>query len=273
MGKIILAINELKLNEQTINFACVVANLSQSELIGIFLEDPDRDKIHVQDQLYIVEPMGILSPDAKEEHTRQSIETFKDACEAQKVKCSVHVDNGIPADELIAESRFADILILEAGISFELDNESDPAKFVKEMLASAECPVIVAPDKFADIDELLFTYDGGKASVFAMKQFTYLFPGLRNKKVSVIEVNEDNESNIPEKDKLQEWLRSYYETVDFIAATGFAQERLLEYLSGKDRILVVMGAFSRSTISNMIKPSTAIPLIESMSQPLFIAHP
>src|SRR4051812_17488996 len=100
MGKIILAINELKLNEQAINFACIVANLSQSELVGIFLEDPDRDKIRVQDQLYIVEPMGILTPNAKEEHTRQSIEAFKSACAAQKVKCDVRINNGIPVDEL-----------------------------------------------------------------------------------------------------------------------------------------------------------------------------
>ena len=56
--------------------------------------------------------------------------------------------------------------------------EVQPNFYMIEALRASESPVVVVPENFSRIDHLAFAYDGGKESMFAIKQFTYLFPNL-----------------------------------------------------------------------------------------------
>ena len=87
--------------------------------------------------------------------------------------------NGIGVSEIISKSRFADVVILNAATCMTVYDENFPSFFVKNILNNAECPVIISPEIFNGIDNIVFCYDGSKSSVFAMKQFTYLFPEFK----------------------------------------------------------------------------------------------
>jgi len=202
----------------------------------------------------------------------RNISIFKEGCINRGVCSTVHRDRGVPAHELIEESRFADIIIADSETSFNKRYEGIPTEFVRDILKKAECPVIIAPENFDAVDEIIFTYNGSASSVFAMKQFTYLFPQFHNKKVSIIQVNKQGKWEDSHRYKFNEWLKEHYDDLHFEALKGEADSNLFDYVFGKGNIFLVMGAYGRNSLSRFFKRSRADLLIEIAMRPIFIAH-
>jgi nucleotide-binding universal stress UspA family protein len=201
-----------------------------------------------------------------------NIHLFREACANRETNCSVHFDRMVPLDDLIKESRFAELLIVDPDMSFKEKKEEIPSCFIKSVLAESECPVVLAPFDFHAIEEILLAYDGSAASVYAIKQFTYLFPELTGKKITVLQVNEAGNNGFSEKGKIEGLLKLHYQRIEFQLLHGKAADELLGYLLGKKNIFVVMGAFGRSMLSGLFKHSTAELIIKTINVPVFIAH-
>jgi nucleotide-binding universal stress UspA family protein len=237
MKKILFVTDALKLNTKMLDFAAFLCNLSHASLTGISLENQEHEQ-------------------------------FQEICTRRGIDYTVHRDHGNPLQSIITESRFADLILLDVETSFTRERETIPTSFVKGVLAEAECPVIILPVGFAGIEQLVFSLDGQPSSIYAMKQFTYLFPQLREQRVVVISINE--ETTIP--DKLKEWLHMHYKSVEFVSSPGNVRIGLLELVLQRSKAFVVMGAYGRSTLSNFLRPSHANPILRASSQPVFIAH-
>ena len=271
MRKILLAVDALNINTSSIDFACYIANLSKSKLTGVFLENILFEE--VAEEAYISSGKEKeLSVNQRQAITNQNIHFFREACEKRGVQAAIHRDRGLPSDELVEESRFADLLIIEPGLSFRKKLEGVPSGFVKAVLVEAECPVIIAPESFEGISEIVFSYDGSRSSVFAMKQFTYLFPQLCNKKVSLLEVNKGDEFVVKEKPKVAEWLKTYYSDIHFEVLQGEVEEELFKHLFQKKDLLLVMGAYGRNMLSTFLKESRASLMVRATNLPVFITH-
>lgn len=278
MKKILLAIDAEQIDTEAIDFACYIATQAHSALTGIFLENIE-EQVPVLKMAYgmpYVESMVASDlPDYETKRMRceENIRLFEQTCTNKGVRHHVHKISGShPAKSLIEESRFADLIIIKSEISFESRYESTPTHFVKEVLAAAECPVIIVPFKFNGIDQVVFTYDGSRSAVFAIKQFTYLFPELADKKAIVLQVNEENDVPVNEKEKLAEFLKVHYSGIGYQVVRGKAKDELFNYFLDKKSTLVVMGAFGRGWLSNLFKPSSAGVLLKSINLPFFIAH-
>ncbi|HTQ28317.1 MAG TPA: universal stress protein [Puia sp.] len=278
MKNILLAIDAGKVDRSTVDFACYMARLTHSHLNGIFLENIAEGTVPQLKSLYGLPYVeSIVATDLPENRKKMAvaeehIELFRDACCNQEVSCTTRVVRQTPAKEIISESRFADLLIVGASTSSEKKMESTPTAFVRDVLAGAECPVIIAPYSFDTIDEILFTYDGSRSSVFAIKQFTYLLPELVSKKIVVLQVKESDKAGGNEEDKIRPWLTTHYANFEFQYLEGRATDELFAYLLEKNNIFVVMGAFGRSQLSNFIARSTAELLLKTINLPIFTAH-
>lgn len=214
----------------------------------------------------------IIRPVTQEADEGDPVALFTDTCAKHNVLCDVHSNALVPVYEIIEESRFADLLIVDGSLSFEKHRETAPSSFVKDVLYYAECPVIVAPQQFAGIDEVIFAYDGSASSVFAIRQFTYLFPGLEDKTATVLHVTENDEWPAREKQLMADWLKPHYSVINFRLLKGSARNELPAYLQGRENLFVVMGAFGRSMLSRMIRHSNAAPLLKTADLPVFITH-
>ena len=64
---------------------------------------------------------------------------FKERCAREEAMHNVHRDRGVPANELIAESRFADILVVDAETSFKKHYEGSPTEIIKTILKKDTC--------------------------------------------------------------------------------------------------------------------------------------
>lgn len=275
MKKILYVTDALDLHLEDLDFAAYVCGLAQSKLLAIFLEN-DEAEMRTDSMIRSAAVNAGLNvteePLSLKEHTCDTnIQRFKNACQSKGIDCVVHRDRGNPLAEIIMESRYADLMLLNAGISFSAALEAIPSDFVKDVMSNAECPVMLMPAGFDGISELVFTYDGKAASVHAIKQFTYLFPQLNELKTVVISINPE-EVSPEERYKFREWMHAHYNYLDFLSTEGNVKMGLVELLFNRDRSLVVMGAYGRNIISNFFNPSHADPVIKVISQAVFIAH-
>jgi hypothetical protein len=278
MKKILLAVNAVNLNMPALDFACYLGRLTKSKVTGVFLENLVSDETpvlkKVQGMKYIDWEVDEKSDEYqdKKRAIEKNIQLFRDACEKRSVRCNVHRDRGVPAGEIIDESRYADIVVVDAATSFNKIYEGAPTEFVKDILREAECPVIIAPESFEGIDEIVFTFNGSKSSVFAIKQFSYLFPELNDKKTIILQVNEKGEWEDIDKYNFKEWLQNRYSAIGFEVLKGDTEDRLFDYLFKRKNIFIVMGAYGRGAFSRVFRRSKADLLIKTVTQPIFISH-
>jgi len=278
MEKILLVVDGKELSMPALDFTCYLGRLTRSTVTGVFLENHPADLKPVLKTI-----QGSTSVDwefdedseefiGKRKLIEATVSRFKDACENRSVRCAVHRDTGMPAKEIIAESRYADLMVVDATTSFNEYFEGSPTDFVKNVLKDAECPVIIAPETFDGINEILFTYDGSKSAAFAIKQFAYLLPEFNDKNVVLLQINEEGEWDEEEKHRLTEWLQNRYSAIGFLALKGDTDDRLFDYLFKKKNSIVVMGAYGRNSISRFFKKRHADKVIKTITMPIFISH-
>ena len=278
MEKILLAIDAINPDRKALEFACYLGRLTKSKITGIFLENLVEEERLVLKEVRGKEFMELALDEDSDEYKvktaliNNNIACFKEACTAREVSYKVHRDRGTPTTEILKESRFADVLVVDAATSFDKHYKSTPTEFIKNILKGSECPVIIAPEHFEGIDEIIFTYDGSSSAVFAMRQFTYLFPQFRHMKLSIVTENEAGEWQDPEKYNLKEWLNEHYSNFHFEVVKGNTDRKLFDHVCNRKNSFLVMGAYSRSALSQFFQRSHADILIRTGSQPIFITH-
>jgi nucleotide-binding universal stress UspA family protein len=272
MKKLLLAAGDKPLNPSTIDFACYLAKLTKSGLKGLFLETKRHERASVASMEAVGQEGAVRSAKPMQ---YQQLEAFKDACLSRSVRGEAEGEKLFSWNELIGETRFADAVIIDSDFTMQAHAlEAYPSHDAKKLLHEAECPVVVAPLSFERLDEIIFTYDGSAASAYAIRQFLYLFPELRDARVTILEIwSEEEETRRNDIPKLKNWLEHHFSSVDSVLLEGDVQSRLLEYLLSHPYAFVVMGGSGRSRASRIFQPSASGTVVKMVSAPVFIAHP
>jgi len=141
------------------------------------------------------------------------------------------------------------------------------------VLAQAQCPVIVLPDQVPHLRELVFSYNGTFSSMYAIRQFTQLFPGYSDMPVNVVYVAENGHSAIPHENMLKDYMDHHYDEVKYTVLTGEPVPEFLALLIHRKDCLVTYGAYGRSTLSRFFHRSNAESILRTTDIPVFITHP
>lgn len=261
MKRVLVAIDARQANVNVLDFACYMARLTHSRLTGVFLEPEMPEPVYSQP-----------APTKVKALSGESIRVFREACANRGTNCVVGNEMAIPPSAIFNETRYAELLIVDPEMSFTNGKLELPSAFIKGVLTQSECPVVLAPFNFYGVDEIVFAYDGSAASVYAIKQFTYLFPQYAGKKITVVQVNENGGNLFSDKDRIGDLLQLHYSSIGYQLLQGKAADELFGYLLGRKNIFVVMGAFGRGMLSGLIKHSTAELIIKTVNLPIFIAH-
>jgi hypothetical protein len=261
MRKILLATNAHQVKASAVDFGCYIANLTRSPLTGVFLEKKNK----VAEILIAAGEEEYESTNA--ENAVSNTNLFCNRCLRNDARHSVHYVYGNPLTETIKESLYADVILADGNTSF---NEDDgwPSQFIKDLLEDAKCPVIITPFDFDEINEVVFAYDGTDSSIFAMKQFIYLFPELNDIKITLLQVLKDDD-DITEKKRLREFLMMYFDAVHYDTLYGDAEAELFKRFLAQRNKMLVMGAYGRK---KFLGHSTADILLKTLNIPIFIAH-
>ena len=275
MDKILYVTDAVRLNRSCVEFACYLCNLTHSHLTGVFLENRElelRSHEQINEIAAIPSIPGGRFDEQKELYRDDSIRRFTHTCGYNGVNCITHINPGIPLTEVVTESRYADLIVVDAASSFKWKEEGMPSTFALDLLKHSECPVFIAPDNFNGVEEIVFAFNGSATAMFAIKQFTYLFPELSHHKATLLVVSE-NGRKVDNEVWLKEWLDDHYDDVAIdVQENARAGDGLLEQLFKKDNAIIVMGAFGRSALSELFIPNPGNAVVRMVNQPIFIAH-
>ncbi len=278
MKKILFLADAQKFNAGTLDFASFLCRQQHSSLTGVFVEstgqDPHYAVLH-QDIVYGGVMVGIETPveQLKEERIRKNIAFFESNCINRGLAYEAIRLRGHALDQLLLESRYADLILIDPAMCFNDISSTSPTSFVRKVLAHAECPAIIMPEHFTGLDEIIFAYDGSPASVFAIRQFTYNFKELTSKPITVVTANAATLVTAEEKQRMDDWLERHYRRLSYQSIEGESRSGLLEYVLSRNNAMVIMGAYGRGTLSSFFSSSHADRLARYASKALFISHP
>lgn len=276
MKKISAVFDGLKFSTGTLEYSVQIAAKSNALLSGVFLDDFTYHSYKLYD---MVGSQGISREKMKQllnkdkEKRLQSAASFKFACIKEHVNHVIHHDKNIAVPGLLRQSIYSDLMLVSADETFTHIDEERPTRFIREILADIQCPVMIVPHEYRAIEKVVLLYDGKPSSVFAVKMFNYMMPWMHDITTEVVTVlDKGNSIDFPENDLMREFVTCHYPNTTYTLLYGEPEEQLISYLKKLGDALVVLGAYRRSPVSMWFKTSMADILMKETSMPLFIAH-
>lgn len=277
MKKIIAAIDGLKYSAATTSWATRLSRMHDCHVVGTFLDDEMYTSYNVYELL-----VKKNIPEKKLEHYKQkdkaqrdrSVKLFSKACSEAQVNYSIHRNHDPALRELVHESVFSDLLVIDKNETFTHYTEQPPSLFIRELLAESHCPVLLVDREFTEPDKIVLLYDGHPSSVYVLKMLSYLLSKFQDLPLEVASFkNMSGNMHLPDNTLMKEFVKRHFHKTTFRIFKGNYEENIAAYLSQlQGHPLVAMGAYSRGMFSRWLRPSLADVLMQANSLPLFIAH-
>lgn len=278
MKKILAIIDAINYKEEQLDAIEYVSGMFKSKLTIVMLEDNNSLSTLMAPDFAEGVPahyyeIVIQAADEKKKIIKKNTAALQKACKERNIACAIRGDKGSAVEETITESRFADLLLISKDISFPFLFDGNPTSYVKDILVTAQCPVMVIPDNLKAPKGVIFAYNGTYSSMYAIRAFTSLFPALVAKSCTVVYVCEKGHKAPPHEDLLKEYLATYSDSIEFKVLSGKTDDILTGYLEGKSDYVTTFGAYGRSRLSRFFDDSSAESILKKMKGPLFITHP
>jgi len=198
---------------------------------------------------------------------------LEEFCKDYSIRLSIHKDRLEFALPLIRmESRFSDLLLLSGRHFFDNIDNHQPNTYMKEILHSSECPILLLPDAVYLPENIVLAYDGTPASVAAIKQFARLFPEFARKEVTLVHLDSDKGEPMPDKEHIEELASSYFAHPRMLNLKMDQVDFFSFWLPARERPWLVAGSYGRGEMSQLFNKSFVAGLIREHKIPVFIAH-
>ena len=277
MKKFIVAFDGLKFSESVRDYAVLLAKQSSAHLVGVFLDDFMRHSYKIYD---LVAENGNYEArraqlEEKDRFTRKlAVDNFETACRDAGLNYSVHHDHSVAIQELVHESIFADLLMIDISETLTAHPEKAPGKFIRDLLTEVQCPVIIVPHHFKPINKLVLLYDGETSSVHAIKMFSYTLASLKQEPTELVTVKpSDDNRHLPDNTLMKEFMKRHFPNASYKVLNGPVETTVVDYLKTQtSNPLIILGAYGRGMVSRWFSPSMGDSLMKNLKFPLFIAH-
>ena len=278
MKKFIAVFDGFKMSESALEYAIQLSKLANAHLVGVFIEDFLYHSYNIYHVLETSEKAKELIKELNKEDQKKRDEValkFQKACEKANLNFSIHRDKGLALQELLHESIFADLIIINEHDDFKRNSGESPTPFMKEFLRDVQCPVLVVPNIVRAIDKVVLLYDGGPSSVYAIKSFSYIFDNVLNVPIEIFTINDQfmEKKRLPDNKLMREFIKRHFHSVTYTVKKGnITKEIIAHFQNFGENVLIVLGAYRRSDFSRKFKTSMADILMRELGTLLFIAH-
>lgn len=280
MKKIAAVFDGLRFSQSTLHYALLLAKQERANLTGIFPYDFTYNSFSMYNLIKEgASQEAIRSYEEGDKAKRDSaVGHFESACQKAGVAYNIHHGRNISLLEVLEESIYSDLIVIDAQETFVREEMQPPTRFMRDLLSDVQCPVLIAPASnlvppvYSDIDQVVMLYDGEPSSVYAIKMYNYLLPSFRHLPTTVLSVNAEG-NHLANKHLIKEFVRKHFPHATYNVANGNAEEEIVGYLGQQPKgTLVILGAYRRGNVSRWFRHSMADVLMEKLSRPLFIAH-
>lgn len=212
----------------------------------------------------------------------KNIKRFKDLCVRRGIEHRVHKavdDFALP--QLKKESRFADLFIIGSQLFYnysvvgdteQVVADTDNEEYLSSLLHHAECPVLLVPESYEFPTQVILAYDGSESSVYAIKQFAYLFPELCDIRTLLVYAGRGDARAMPDVAYVEELASRHFKDLTLTTIEADPDVYFETWLLDQKAPLLVTGAYDRSSLSLLFKESFAGKIIADRKMPVFIAH-
>jgi hypothetical protein len=274
MKKVLIASDCTKFSEGAFEFARRMNERDKIFLTGAFLPHVNFSTLWS----YASGEHGSLSMTLTEVEDSKIAESniahFEILCRRHNIEYTVHrqfFNFALP--EFKTETRFADLVIISSELFFGTHGTVESSEYLKNALHEAECPVIIVPEKFSYPQSTVLAYDGSPSSVFAIKQFAYLFPELCDNKTWLVKVGHDGEDGLPHEENIEELAGRHFSYINLIKLDLDPDQYFNTWLEvEKTKPILVAGSFGRSFMSRIFRKSFVNGVISQHKYPVFISH-
>ncbi|MCG2616275.1 universal stress protein [Terrimonas sp. NA20] len=274
MKKILLAFDGTHYSQAALEFAYLIHQKDHIFLTGAFLPQVDYSSLWsyatTEREGRVVAP---LLEDSTAEEVQQNILRFTDYCQQRGIPCKTHttyLDFAMP--ELKKESRFADLLIVSSQEFYKQAGSEVSNYYLKEILHELECPLIVIPEKSIAPSTNILAYDGSASSMYAIKQFAYLFPAWANNPTTIVYATPQAGREWPYDTEIREFIESHFKNVNWQRLVIPNRNFFSSWLMENNDAILVSGSFGRSGLSMLFRKSFIAEAINEHYMPVFIAH-
>ena len=272
MKKIIIPFDGGHFSEGSFSFARSLHELKPILLTGVFLPAVDYTR-------FLFFPTSFAAPVFtsgmeyfEEEEIEKNVDQFTRLCQKNLIEYRVHKslpDSSTP--QLATETRFTDLMIIGSETFYTNGVNAGTDVYLKDALRDTECPVVIVPEKFDFPSNIILAYDGSASSVFAIKQFAYLFPELCTCEAILVYAGDDKH-NIPDQILIEELAARHFENLTITKVLSDDKNSFATWVDEHKDSLLVSGSFGRSGISDLFSRSFIIDIIKEFKMPVFIAH-
>ncbi|SHF40065.1 universal stress protein [Pedobacter caeni] len=276
MKNFIAVFDGYKMSESTLNYATWLCKDSGALLTGVFLDAFFYHNYNLGKVLkHEADPDEVI--EVLEEKDRQqrdlAVFHFEKVCKEAGIRYAVHRDESVPVQELIYESMFADLIIINEHETFSRSHELMSHDFIADLLAHTHCPVMVVPDVFKPISELICLYDGSPSSIFTIKMFGYLFNTLKDLPVTILTVNDEDTEvlYLPENLQMMRLTDHVFSNITYQVLKGPVKTQIFSNIEESTNKLLLLGAHQLNPIAELFVQGLADELMIKRDMPLFIA--
>lgn len=211
--------------------------------------------------------------DEESEQIEKNMERFEDLCKKNHIEFRVYKDfYDFAMPELKRETRFADVVILGSQSFYSNIGIGEPNDYLKMALHDVECPVVIVPEKFGFPESNVLSYDGSESSVYAIKQFAYLFPEFTKQPTILVYSKDESEDDIPNTEYIEELVVRHFPDLTITKLHLDPKDFFATWISSRKNPILISGAFGRSSFSRVFKKSFVKDVIKEHQLPIFITH-
>ena len=257
MKKIIIALDGRHFPHGAFEFAKSINASSKVLLAGVFLSPVDYSKVLAYTGMEGLVMMPEWFEKGEDDTmANKNISLFKEACIAEGMEYRIHKDTDLMAiASLLEETRFADVLLISSDLFYENVQKEQPNFYLEEVLKKSECPVMLFPEKYKEPGQIILTYDGSESSVFAIKQFAYVYPELTQNETILLSIG--GEENLPEYGLITELVARHFPNLKIQSLSLTDKKDFTNWVLHQPYSFIVMGGYSRSLLSQLFRRSFA----------------
>lgn len=272
MKKILLVFDGNHFSDGAFQMATFLNEFEPILITGVFLQPIDYRDVIGYSGMGSASPVSVTPFNTDEELISENMKKFENKCIHAGLEYRTHKDTDLFAlQELQTESRFADLMILSGELFYDNVGKDQPNDYLKKILRQTECPVLVVPESYQLPTKILLSYDGKSDSVFAIKQFTYLFPQFYQWETKLLTI-EDEDEPLPHQQLIEELASKHFANLTLEVMSSSSERSFANWLSEQREYILVSGSYGRSELSNLFKKSFLAEVIQLHKIPVFIAH-
>lgn len=199
------------------------------------------------------------------------LESFSAVCKDNSVPFKSKKLSGVISGVITEEAKKTDLVIIAQRGEHEKWSTGLLGSTTESVVRRSPRPVLVTPNAFRKTEKILVAYDGSVQSNKALKTALDMFIPF-NLEISVVYVAKNEENSKLILNEVTEFIAPYNIQAEIKWIKGEGPQHILDFAYEKNLDMIVMGAFGRSWIHELILGGTTAYIIRKSSIPVLLSR-